>query len=303
MKRNEDRYRMRPGLLLGVLSLFFFAVLFGLLRHPETAVLLMSLPSPETFACNVRCLGLAPFLQVLGEAGKAILLIFLSVAFLYAIYRMALRIFRTLSFVEAVERKTVPSGDVPRSSFLEDVTIFEDLRPLALTAGFLKPRIFLSTKIVGALNGRELQAVVLHELHHRDSRDPLKSLAASFVSDLLFFLPISRFLRKTFSLTSEMAADAHSVDLRADPLDLAASLLKVRKIDGPAASWFFDPATERVKRLLGERSKVRRPLARVFLTAVLLAATVFVALIPVKKSISSMFIDHDKTCVLKTHRH
>ena len=290
---------MRPGLLLGVLSLFFFVVFFYLSRHPETVALLISLPNPETFACNVRCLGLTPFLQVLGEGGKAILLIFLSFAFLYALYRTVLRVFRTLAFMDAVEQKTVRPGDVLRPSFLEDVTIFEDLRPLALTAGFLKPRVFLSTKLVDALDEKELRAVVLHELHHRDSRDPLKGLAVSFISDLLFFLPISRFLRKTYSLTAEIAADAHSVDNRADPLDLVASLLKVRKIGGPAASWFFDPATERVKRLLGEPSKVRRPLARVLLTAVLLAATTFIALVPVRKSISSMFIDHDKTCVLR----
>lgn len=290
---------MRPGLLLGVLSLFFLVVFFYLSRHPETVALLISLPNPEAFACNVRCLGLTPFLQVLGEGGKALLLVFLSFAFLYALYRTVLRVFRTLAFMDAVEQKTVRPGDVLRPSFLEDVTIFEDLRPLALTAGFLKPRVFLSTKLVDALDEKELRAVALHELHHRDSRDPLKGLVVSFISDLLFFLPISRFLRKTYSLTAEIAADAHSIDNRADPLDLAASLLKVQKIGGPAASWFFDPVTERVKRLLGERSNVRRPLARVLLSAVLLAATAFIAMVPVRKNISSMFIDHDKTCVLR----
>lgn len=290
---------MRPGLLLGVLSLFFFGVLIGLLRHPEIAALLISLPSPGAFACNVRCLGLTPFLQALGEAGKGILLVFLSGAFLYALYRTALRIFRTLRFMEALERKTPPPGNVPRAPFLNDVTIFEDVRPLALTVGFMKPRVFLSTKIVEALEEKELRAVVHHERHHRDSRDPLKGLAVSFVSDLLFFLPISRFLRKMHSLTSELAADTHSLENRSDPLDLASSLLKVRKVSGPAASWFFDPATERIKPLLGERSSVRRPLARALLTVVLLAATTFIALVPVRKSLSSMFIEHDKTCVLR----
>jgi len=290
---------MRPGLLLGVLSLFFLAVFYYLLRHPETAILLLSLPNPEIIACNISCLGLTPFLQVLGEAGKAILLVFLPFSFTYALFRIVLRIFRTLSFVEAVERMVVPHGEVPRLSFLEDVTIFQDARPLALTAGFLKPRVFLSTKIVSVLDEKELRAVILHELHHRDSRDPLKGLIVSFISDLLFFLPISLFLKKTHSLTSEIAADAHSVNNRADPLDLASSLLKVRRIGGPAASWFFDPATERVKCLFGERPVIRRPLARILLTAVLLATTAFLALVPDRKGLSSMFIEHDKTCVLR----
>lgn len=302
MGKIKDKTWPRPGLLLGSLSLLSLFILFQLYRHPETAVLFVSLPSPGAFACNLRCLGVTPFLQVLGEAGKAFLLIFMSFSFLYAISRTVLRILRTLDFIDRVERNAVPLMDIPQLPFLENVTVFEDRMPLAFTGGFLKPRVFISTKLMEALSEKELRAVILHEFHHQNSKDPLKGLVVSFISDFLFFLPISRFLKKAFSLTAEMTADAHSVSLQADPVDLAVSLLKVQKHGSPEASRFFDPATERVGHLFGRRSKIRQPIARILLTVVLLVVSAFIAFIPVKKSISSMFINHDKTCVLRTSR-
>ena len=289
-----------PVLLLGGLSLLSLLIFFQLYRHPETALLLLSLPSPEAFACNLRCLGIMPFLQVLGEAGKALLLVFMSFAFLYIISRTVLRILRTFAFVDRAERNAVLFRDVSRFPFLENVTVFEDRLPLAFTGGFLKPRVFLSTKLVDILDEKELRAVILHESHHQRSKDPLKGLVVSFISDFLFFLPVSRFLKKTYHLMSEITADAYSVSSQADPLDLVGSLLKVQKINGPAASWFFDPTTERAKQLLGQPSRIPLPLKKTFLTIVLLAITAMIALVPVNKSVSSLFINHDKTCVLRS---
>jgi len=291
---------MTPALLLGVISGLSLLIFFQLYRHPETALLLLSLPSPEAFACNLRCLGITPFLQVLGEAGKALLLVFMSVSFLYALFRTVSRILRTLAFVDRSERLAVPLGTVPPFPFPENVTVFEDRLPLAFTGGFLKPRIFLSTKLMEILDEKEIRAVVLHESHHQRSKDPLKGLMVSFLSDFLFFLPVSRFLSRAFRLSSELTADAYSVSSQADPLDLVSSLLKVRKLNGPAASWFFDPTTERAKHLLGQPAAISLPLKRAFLTLVLLVLTAFIALVPVKKSVSSLFIDHDKTCALRS---
>lgn len=297
---NANRTKSRLGLLLGGLSLVFLVLLLQLYRHPETAALLISLPSPDAAVCAVRCLGIMPFLQVIGETGKAVLLVFLSVSFLFAISRAALRILRTMAFLDRAERKAVPFTDAARLPFLDNVTVFEDRLPLAFTGGFLKPRVFVSTKLMDALDEKELRAVVLHESHHQKSNDPLKGLIVSFLSDFLFFLPVSRFLKKAYSLTAEMTADAFSIGLDANPTDLAGSLLKVQKLNGPAASWFFDPTTERAKRLLGQPARIPLPMKKAFLTVILLAVAAFVALVPVKKGVSSLFIDHDKTCVLRS---
>ncbi|HCS49968.1 MAG TPA: hypothetical protein DIW61_17660 [Candidatus Aminicenantes bacterium] len=291
---------MNPALLLGGFSVLSLLILFQLYRHPETALLLFSLPSPEALACNLRCLGITPFLQVLGETGKALLLVFMSLSFLYALFRTVSRILRTAAFVDRAERNAVRIRDIPRFPFLDNVTVFEDRLPLAFTGGFLKPRVFLSTRLAEILDDKELRAVVLHESHHQRSKDPLKGLAVSFISDFLFFLPISSFLKRIFHLTSELTADAYSVSSQVDPMDLVSSLLKVQKLNGPAASWFFDPTRERANHLLGQPARISLPLKRSFLTLVLLAITALVALVPVKKSVSSLFIDHDKTCALRS---
>lgn len=296
----KAKARTSPVLLLGGLSLFSLLVLFQLYRHPETALLFLSLPSPAAFSCNLRCLGITPFLQVLGETGKALLLVFMSVSFLYALFRTVSRTLRTITFVDRAGRNAVPFNNFPRVASVDNITVFEDRSPLAFAGGFLKPRIFLSTKLVEILDEKELRAVVLHESHHQRSKDPLKGLVVSFISDFLFFLPVSSFLNRTFHLTSELTADAHSVDSQTDPLDLVSSLLKVQKLNGPAASWFFDPTTERAKQLLGQPATISLPIKKAFLTLVLLVITAFIALVPVKKSVSLLFIDHDKTCALRS---
>lgn len=295
-----SRAMARPGLVLGGLFLVFVAVLVKLAGHPETAVLLVSLPSPDTAICVVRCLGITPFLQVLGETGQALLLVLMSFAFLFAFSRTMARILRTLAFVNRAGRRVVPFGNFARFPFPEDIAVFEDRRPLAFTGGFLKPRIFLSTKLTDILDEKELRAVVLHESHHRASKDPLKGLVISFLSDFLFFLPVSQFLKKAYSLTAEMTADAHAVARKADPADLAGSLLKVQRLSGPAASWFFDATAERAGQLLGQPARMLLPLKRTFLTIILLGVFASVALVPVKKSVASLFINHDKTCVLRS---
>ena len=300
MGNLKTRAWTNPALLLGGLSLLFLLILFQLYRHPETALLFLSLPDPAAFSCNLRCLGIMPFLHVLGETGKAFLLVFISASFLYALFRTVSRILRTMTFVARAERSAVPINSVPRVPSVETITLFEDRSPLAFAGGFLRPRIFLSTRLMEILDENELRAVVLHESHHQRSKDPLKGLVVSFLSDFLFFLPVSSFLKRAFHLTSEFTADAYSIRSQSDPLDLVSSLLKVQKTNGPAASWFFDPTEVWAKELLGRPATISLPLKKAFFTLVMLVITVFIALVPVKKSVSSLFIDHDRTCALRS---
>ena len=293
------RTKKRIGLISAALLLLFLFVLFQLARHPETLALLRALPNPAVLLCNIRCLGLMPFLQVLGETGRGLILIVMSFSLLYASARTGLRMARTWNFLDRIDRRAVLDKDVPRPSFLGKAIIFEDPRPLAFTGGLLRPRTFLSTKLLETLDEEELRAVVLHESHHQRSKDPLKSLAVSFVSDFLFFLPVSKFLKKAYLLESETTADARSVELRGDLLAIVGLLLKVRKLDDLQTSWFFDPTTERVKRLLGERTRIFPSFKKIVLAIVVLAITAFIALVPLKKNLISMFITHNQTCVLR----
>ena len=127
-------------MLLAALGLATFLILFQLFRHPETTVLLVSLPrDPSALACNLRCLGVAAFLQVLAETGKALFLITLSLSFLYALIRAAARYLRASDFMERAMKNAVSRDEIPNVAFASDVTLFRNPLPLAFTAGFVKP--------------------------------------------------------------------------------------------------------------------------------------------------------------------
>lgn len=300
---TASRTKARFGLALGGLAVVFLLILFNLLRHPQTALLLIALPGPAALACDIRCLGVGPFLQVLGEGAKAVLLIAVSGSFLYALLRTARRVTRTWDFMERARRLAVPPEVRPPVSGFDRVTVFEARRPLAFTAGFLRPRIFVSRELAESLSGDELGAVLRHESRHQASKDPLKGLLVSFVSDFLFFLPVSRLLRNAYHLAEEMTADAGALGNPAEADALTASLLKVRQLSGAGASFLFDPTLERVKSLRGRHPRISLPLRKLTLAVVFAAVSAFIVLVPVRKGVAAMFLDHDKVCVLNaSHR-
>ncbi len=296
---GPNSVRSWAGPVLAAFALIFLFILFLLLDHPETAVLLFSLPNPAAFACNLRCLGIGPTLQVIGEGGRGVLLIVLSASFLYAAGRSVLRFLRTRAFIDGIVARTVTGKRLPASLPAGKAVLFMDSRPLAFSAGFLRPKAFISTRLTDVLTEEEIRGVVLHEIHHCHARDPLKGWLASFLSDFLIFIPASGFLKKARSLAAEIAADGSSLAGNVDAADLAGSLLKVGAAAGPAISGFFDLTTERAKRLLGEPTSVRPPLARFVFSAIVLAAAALLAAVPIKKSVSDAFLNHDKTCVLR----
>lgn len=299
----SSKAKARLGFLLTGLFLAFGFVLIQLSRHPGTAVLLVSLPGPAALACNVQCVGILPFLQVLGESGKALLLIAIGGSFLYALIRMAIRISRTWALIARAESGAVPAPSLPPFPFLDRVTVFEGRQPLAFAAGFVKPKIYVSRGLVESLGENELQAVIRHEGRHQESKDPLKGLLVSFVSDFLFFLPVSRLLKNAYHLTEEMAADVRSVRSPAEAADLASSLLRVRPLGGAGASMFFDPVLARAKNLAGEPLRISAPFKKLVLAVVFLVVSALIVMIPVRQSVTAMFVHHDQVCVLKTsHR-
>jgi Zn-dependent protease with chaperone function len=140
-----------------------------------------------------------------------------------------------------------------------EALLFWDERPLAFCAGLIRPRVYVSTGAVAALETDELDAVLAHEAHHARYRDPLRILFARVLSDCLFFLPVLRRLSDRYAALAELAADAAAVrHQRGDPQPLAAALLA---FDERASSAVVAIAPERVDHLLGERIRWELPIA------------------------------------------
>lgn len=79
--------------------------------------------------------------------------------------------------------------------------------PIALCYGLLRPRIMVSAGMLARLNDAELTAILLHERHHLQRRDPLRSLAMHAVTAGLFLMPLAPVWQRWFETRMELAAD------------------------------------------------------------------------------------------------
>ena len=148
--------------------------------------------------------------------------------------------------------------------------VFVDEAPHAFCAGFLRPRIFVSTGTLATLEAGELAAVVAHEQHHARSRDPLRLLLARTASDALFFLPGMPKLADRYAALAELAADAAAVRAGGgDRRSLASALLA---FDSSASPAVVGIAPERVDNLLGDRPAWQLPVALIAAALVVLTA-------------------------------
>jgi len=153
-----------------------------------------------------------------------------------------------------------------------DAVLFDDARPLAFCAGLLRPRIYLSTGAVLALNAGELDAVVAHEAHHARLRDLLRVLIARVFSEALFFLPAMRRLAQRYTALTELAADGAAVRARGAQ-SLASALLAFEAADPVVVGI----APERVDHLLGDRPAWELPRALIAWALVALTTVAVVA--------------------------
>lgn len=139
------------------------------------------------------------------------------------------------------------------------VAIVPGSTPRAFCSGLVRPRVYVSEGALTRFGERELAAVVAHEAHHADRRDPLRLLAARAIGDAYSL----RTLPRREQALSELAADAAAVR-RGGAAPLASALL----------AFPGDVAPERVDRLAGAA-----PVGEVSNTMVAAAAAVLAALV------------------------
>lgn len=147
--------------------------------------------------------------------------------------------------------------------------------PLAFCAGWLRPRVYVSTGVLERLSDRELRAVLAHEQQHGALRDPLRLAVSRVLCQALFFLPVLRSLHSTYAGAAEVTADAaalEAVDGATAPL--ASAMLAVGATDAGDVTGI---SGERVDALLGRPVRWRIP--RILLVAGLLTIAVLVALV------------------------
>ena len=165
------------------------------------------------------------------------------------------------------------------------VTLVEDPRPRAFCAGYVRPRIYLSSGALGRLSDPQLRAVVAHERHHMLRHDPLRILLARVLGHSLFFMPVLRRLAERYRALSELAADEKAVH-REGAGALASALLAFGERGDPAV--VVGIARERVDHLLGQGPRWELPISLLAgsLVAIALLVAVTVGAEPLMSSAS-----------------
>ncbi len=134
-------------------------------------------------------------------------------------------------------------------------------RPLALTAGVLRPTILLSTWMLTHLDRGELEGVLAHELEHAARRDYPLMWLATLLRDAFFYVPTSWTAYRLLQQEKELACDELAAETTHRPLALASALTKVwlHAGDQPETALLAsvphlvragEPIHERIERLL-----------------------------------------------------
>jgi hypothetical protein len=155
------------------------------------------------------------------------------------------------------------------------VRVIDAAAPMAFCAGWLRPRVYVSTGALERLSDGELEAVLAHEQHHGALRDPLRLAVSRVLCQALFFLPVLRSLHDRYSDVAELTADAAALEAThgaAAPLASAMLAFGATPTGGVAGI-----SPDRVDALLGRPHAWRLP--RTLLAAALVAIAILVALV------------------------
>lgn len=253
------------GLLLGALGIVSFGTVFARLLEDwrvsphvtshRVMILGHSLSYPAANAEAVIVLGLAALGITVTVAGLA------SIAREWSTARRLARRLRQL-----------------QSSAHRGVFVIEDARPEAFCAGLLRPRVYITSGALARLDEPGLQAVLAHERHHADRRDPLRLATSRVIARSLFFLPVLRELSSDQRILTELSADDSAVSAcEGDRSALARAMLSFTEAPRSDPASGIDPA--RVDYLLGEAPNWRFPALTCAAAVGLLAVIVTTAIL------------------------
>jgi Zn-dependent protease with chaperone function len=126
-----------------------------------------------------------------------------------------------------------PSLAAAAASLDINVTLVEDYRCFCCTAGFLFPRVIISTEMIGRLEPDQLRAVLAHERTHVQRRDPARATAVRVAARAMYYLPLAGHLAEKSLVASELGADSSAAAVAGQDA-LVEALLRVLEEVRPA---------------------------------------------------------------------
>ncbi|MEK3978838.1 M56 family metallopeptidase [Psychrobacillus sp. FSL K6-2836] len=112
----------------------------------------------------------------------------------------------------------------------KDFLIVSNPAPIAITMGFICPKIVISTGLINLLTDEELKAVVSHEIYHKENRDPLKIFLLSLCASTIGYIPILKWFNHQYRIIQEVLADEFAIKKQETSVNLGSALLKMLKV-------------------------------------------------------------------------
>jgi beta-lactamase regulating signal transducer with metallopeptidase domain len=112
----------------------------------------------------------------------------------------------------------------------DEFIVISQPSPLAITMGFIHPKIILSTGLIWLLNTEELKAVISHEMYHQENRDPLTLFLMSLCSSTMWYIPILKWFNQKYRIMNELLADEYAIEKQESSVNLGSALLKMLKV-------------------------------------------------------------------------
>lgn len=135
-------------------------------------------------------------------------------------------------------------------------------RESAFCSGTWCPTIFVGEGLADRLSAEELDAVLLHELDHASTYEPVRRAARQAAADVFFFAPVVRWWAQRRMVQVELAADRRAVE-RVGPHAVAAALWTLDASVPSGVAAFMGAAGPRVAQLLGDPTAQPGPPTRV----------------------------------------
>ena len=255
MTQREQRHRRRVVVGIGVLIALGTSPIFG--HHVAGAVAPML--AGRDHLLNVCLVALHELLAPVHEASHFIF----TAGVAYALWDRTRAWWRsrvTLSMLATRTSLDEQLGVAASEAGIGDrVSIVQGSPVPAFTAGFLTPRVYVSSDLIQRLDHKELVAVLAHEAAHVRRRDPLRLTCLRFLAAMLFYVPVLRRLAEDAADEAEIVADDEA---SRDPLALASAILKLtmppgEQVASAAVGFHRSDLTERrVRRLLGLESAI-----------------------------------------------
>lgn len=111
----------------------------------------------------------------------------------------------------------------------KDIVIIKSNELIAITFGLLNPTILLSTTLLEVLDGVELEAVIQHETAHQKFYHTLKIFLLKTISEVMWYIPLTKWAYKNYKIMIELVADEYSIKLMGTEMGLSSALLKLIK--------------------------------------------------------------------------